>query len=308
MGYDFELDRVKRELTAMGAKSCMVQLPEGLKQFGPQIAGELEKAGFRAVISLERCFGACDVLRGGYDATLHYAHAPYARKEPKTVYVELRQEADAGRIADSAEHKLRAKNVGLVTTIQFLNVLPKLKQELEKRGFAVEVGKRGHYTYYDGQVLGCDFFAATNCKKAQEFIYVGSGRFHPIGVAEKTGKRVVQVNPNDDYKAQEFASGIWEKEKWLRISKASDARSWGIVLCSKKGQRNVHAADNAKRWLEEKGRKATLLELNDIIPQALEYAPFDAFVITACPRIVLDDWKNYKKPVLLAEEIKELLS
>ncbi|MBI4214958.1 diphthamide biosynthesis enzyme Dph2, partial [archaeon] len=270
-------------------------------------AGVREHGGSSPVdIGRRSCFGACDIIGNGYDATVHFGHAPYAKKEQKTVYVELRQQADAERIADSAGRELKSKKVGLVTTVQFLNVLPKLREELEKRGFEPMVGKRGHYTYYDGQVLGCDFFAATTLKEAEEFVYVGSGKFHPIGVAEKTGRRVVQVNPNDRYKTQVFLPGAWEKEKWLRISKAGEAREWGVVLCSKKGQRNEHAANNAKRWLEEKGKKATLLELNDITPQALEYAPFDAFVITACPRIVLDDWKNYRKPVLLAEEVKEL--
>jgi len=53
-------------------------------------------------------------------------------------------------------------------------------------------------------------------------------------------------------------------------------------------------------------KKAYKIIIENITPDVLDYLPFDAFIITACPRIVYDDWKNYKKPVLLPNEYEEL--
>jgi len=93
------------------------------------------------------------------------------------------------------------------------------------------------------------------------------------------------------------------REKFLRIAKAHDSRVFGVVIGTKPGQKNFEEGEKVRKKLERKGKKAYLIAMNEISPERLDYLPFDAFVITACPRIVMDDWKNYKKPLLLPEDI-----
>ena len=68
--------------------------------------------------------------------------------------------------------------IGLVTTIQHMHKLEEVKTFLEKKGKKAVIC---------GQVLGCNA-SCTAGKDVDAFLYIGSGRFHPIGVALKTLK------------------------------------------------------------------------------------------------------------------------
>ena len=41
-GFDFEEERIKQEITKLGAKRVLLQLPEGLKPEGPRLAKIVE--------------------------------------------------------------------------------------------------------------------------------------------------------------------------------------------------------------------------------------------------------------------------
>ena len=78
--------------------------------------------------------------------------------------------------------KLLPKKVGLVTTVQHKHELKKIKELIEKTGKKTVIG---------GQILGCDVNAAKKIKsKVDAFLYIGSGEFHPLGVALETNKKV----------------------------------------------------------------------------------------------------------------------
>ena len=72
-------------------------------------------------------------------------------------------------------------------------------------------------------------------------------------------------------------------------------------------KKKLQEAKELKKILEEKGYKAFIIVMDDITPEKLLGYQVDAFVITACPRIVVDDWKNYTKPLLLPEEVLEIV-
>jgi len=84
--------------------------------------------------------------------------------------------------------------LGLVTTTQFLGKTTEIKQYLENNGKEVfiEEGKQRN----EGQLLGCDVGAAIKIHdKVDAFLYIGSGEFHPLGVAMNTKKEVFTFNP-----------------------------------------------------------------------------------------------------------------
>jgi 2-(3-amino-3-carboxypropyl)histidine synthase len=162
---------------------------------------------------------------------------------------------------------------------------------------------KGARSTFEGQVLGCDFETISD-KDVDAILFIGSGQFHPLGIKAHTEKQVIAINPYD--KTIKEITTNFEKEKYLRITKAQHAKTWAVIVGLKPGQRNENKAQEAKQLLESKGMKAYLVILDNCAPQVIDYLPFDAFVITACPRIVLDDWKNYEKPVLLTEEVQLL--
>ena len=289
--YDFEINKIKKEIKKRKAKKILLQFPEGLKTKAKQVMDELKE--FDVYLSAEPCFGACDIKTKGFDLTVHFGHSKMLPNK-KVVYVEMHSDLDIKKVVKKAAAKIKG-SVTVVTTVQHIHKLKEAEGILKKKGLKVVPAKKGKRTTYRGQVLGCDASAALT--KADFILYIGSGYFHPLFVSFITKKRVIQANPYDN-SVKLIKPAQWEKEKYLRISKAMNARSFAWVFSTKPGQKFY-----SKNKVPKKDYKVVM---ENIFPDALDYLPFDAFVITACPRIVYDDWKNYKKPILLPNEYKEL--
>ncbi|MFH0862577.1 MAG: diphthamide synthesis protein [Candidatus Altiarchaeota archaeon] len=187
--------------------------------------------------------------------------------------------------------------IGIVGTAQHLNMLDQLKACLEARGKKASVG---------GQILGC---RQENALKLDVdcFIYVGSGRFHPLGIALKTEKPVFILNP---------ISGVLdritdaEKRRWIgkrkgAIARALESKTFGIMVSTKDGQFDLKRAFVLKRRLEAKGKKACIFAAEELSPNNLIPFKVDCWVNTACPRIEGDE---YNRPVVNAAELEALLA
>ena len=289
--YDFEIKRINQEIRKRKAKRVLVQLPEGLKSEFLKIA---EKINAECVLSGDACFGACDIQTyPEFDLTVHFGHSKMLDRD-RAIYVECHSDLNISKVVRNAAKVLEGKRIGLLTTIQHIDELDKAKKILENSGKKAVIG---------GQVLGCEVSNAKKiADKVDEFLFIGSGMFHGIGIMHATGRRVLLADPYTG-----IVQGVDPmksfKEKHIRKAKAMDAREFGIVVCSKPGQKNIRSAERVKKKLEKSNKRAHLVFINEITPDKLDYLPFDAFVITACPRIVIDDWKNYKKPVLLPNEV-----
>lgn len=83
MNYDFELDRVVREIRKSKAKLVGLQFPEGLKTRAVDVAREIEgKTGCTTVIFADPCYGACDTKEMeaeqlGVDVVFQFGHDPF---------------------------------------------------------------------------------------------------------------------------------------------------------------------------------------------------------------------------------------
>ena len=289
--YDFEIGRINKEIKKRKAKRVLIQLPEGLKREFLKIADGLDA---EAVLSGDPCFGACDIQAyPEFDLTIHFGHSKLLDNN-KIIYVESHSKIDIEKVVKQAAKILTGKRIGLITTIQHADDLPKAKRILDKMGKRAVIG---------GQILGCDQANAKKiADKIDEFLFIGSGRFHGLGVVYATQKRVLLADPFTD-KIEGLDPMQSFKDTYLRKAKAADAYTFGIVVGSKPGQKDMGIAEKVKQKLEKSGKKAHLVLMNEMMPERLDYLPFDAFIITACPRIVIDDWKNYKKPILLPSEI-----
>ena len=86
------------------------------------------------------------------------------------------------------------KNIGFATTVQFLDYVNEIKNFLESKGLTIFVDKMRQK--YEGQLLGCDFGAADKVKdKVDAFLYIGTGIFHPLGIALNIDKDVFCYDP-----------------------------------------------------------------------------------------------------------------
>jgi 2-(3-amino-3-carboxypropyl)histidine synthase len=184
------------------------------------------------------------------------------------------------------------RSVGLVSTSQHLHTLEALKAFLEGRGKMVEVG---------GQILGCQQGNALRLH-VDCYLFVGSGRFHPLGLALKTDKPVFVLNPLSN--AMDSV-GEEEKRRWAgkrkgALAKALSSRVFGIMVSTKDGQMDMRAALRLKKRLQSSGKEAYIVAAEELSPSNVLPFAVDCWVNTACPRIAGDE---YGRPVVNASEL-----
>jgi len=287
-----------------------LQFPEGLKVHAIKVARQIEhETGATVIISADPCYGACDVadvdMCNSVDVLVHFGHRPLPIDyEIPVIFVDAHSNMDLLGCVGSAMSFLEGyKKIGLVTTTQHLHLLDEVADFLEQNGKKILMNE-GVGTSR-GQVLGCNFSAIKNLN-ADAFLYVGSGNFHALGIKLFTEKPVVVADPylGEAREINKFADRIL-RIRSARIAKAMDAKRFGIIVSSKKGQSRMELAKTLKKMLNEEGREGFILFLDDVSPNILlPFMDLDAFVMTACPRIAIDDSKMYKKPLLTPQELE----
>lgn len=310
-GFDFEEERIKLEIGKLGAKRVLLQLPEGLKPEGPRLAKIVEKAGAIPIISADPCYGACDLATAeaqslGVDLIVHFGHAKLVKHEPvPTVYVEARATVTVEEAVEASIPLLsKWNNIGLATTVQHLQTLETAKEILVRAGKTVVIGDAGRLPYA-GNVSGCDY---SNVKSiaddVEAFLFVGGGRFHALGIALSTSKPTIIADPYDKkaYSVDDEAQKII-RQRWSCVEEAVRAKTIGILVGLKPGQKNLDQALKIREMAEKNGKVAFLLAVKDVLPETLlEFPTLEAYVNTACPRISLDAPAKFSKPVLTMEE------
>jgi 2-(3-amino-3-carboxypropyl)histidine synthase len=322
--YEFELDKITALIKERGAQRVGVQLPEGLKTVATEIATEIAKVtGVAVILSGNSCYGACDVdekLAGIVDMLFHFGHTEnYLRKSvygktlrgkpvleedyhKKVVFIELRSTVDIKPVVERAVAEIKGDSVGLVATVQHVHALPDAKTALARSGKKVLIGKSNTVTY-DGQVLGCDFSSAlVSC---DEILFIGSGSFHPEGIALYTGKRVIAADPFT-LQIRIVEPDELRKKRYGMIARAMDAKSFGIILGLKSGQLNLTEALAVQRKAADKGLDAYLIAMDEITEARLLGFKVDSFVNTACPRLI-EDFVHFNKPVLSINEFEVVI-
>ena len=64
-----------------------------------------------------------------------------------------------------------------------------------------------------------------------------------------------------------------------------------------------------KKILKDANMESYIILLDNVTPDALlPYMDLDAFVVSACPRIAIDDSQMYKKPLLTPQELEIVLN
>ena len=312
--YNLDLDKVKRKIKSIDAQTVAIQFPEGLKVQAVKIAHEIEEeCDVCVIISGDPCFGACDVsdwkMKGCADLIIHYGHTPLPLKyEVPTLFIEAYSNIDLKEnLKKSLEHLKNCSRIGLVTTTQHLHLLNETKDFLEDNG--KEVLLASSPSTRKGQVLGCNFSSIKNLD-VDIFLFIGSGNFHPLGIKLFTNTPVLALDPynNEIRQMDEYADRIL-RIRFARITKSRTAKKWGILVSSKEGQYRMMLAKEIKKEIEENKMEAYIILVDNVSPEILlPYFELDAFVVSACPRIAIDDSQMYKKPLITPQELEIVLN
>ncbi len=280
------------EIKKRNAKRVMLQLPEGLKMKAASIAAVLKEAGIECIVSMDPCYGACDLVdsaaaQNGCDLLVHVGHSKFYRSfatDVPVMYFPWTIDIDFTGIDFSS---IREARIGLVTTVQHLGSLEKLKELLEKEGKEVIIG---------GQILGC----VRPEIDADAMLFVGSGRFHPLGY------KTVYALDIEKREIEKIDNNILEKRRFANIHNAKDAKTFAILVTTKKGQNELTGnAREIKKQLEDHGKTVFIVSMAEINDTNLLSVKADAFINTACPRIVDD---HFSRPIVNAVDIDLVIS
>ncbi len=311
LGFDFEEERIKQEITNLAAKRVLLQMPEGLKPQAPKIAKLVEKSGAVAIISADPCYGACDIAIAeaeglGVDLIVHFGHAKMVKHEPiPTIYVEARATVTVDQAVEQSVTLLSDyTKIGLATSVQHLQMLDQAREILVRAGKTVIIGDTGKMVY-PGQVSGCNYSNVKSItNEVEAFLFVGGGMFHALGIALSTSKPTIIADPYDNraYPISGEAQKIL-RQRFASIQEAKNAKKFGVFVGLKPGQKHLESALRIKELAEKNGKAAYLLAAREINPETLlEFPSFDAYVNTACPRVSLEATRKFGKPVLTVNE------
>jgi len=313
--YKADLQKALKTVKRKNYKRILIQLPEGMKIYATQIADKFSEAGCEVFISADSCYGACDIADAEAialeaDALFHFGHAKILEKTAVPVhYIEVEVGIDTLGLFSKNIEKIPAK-IGLLTTVQHLREREKIKKYLESKGIEVIEGEpKGRIRLGKEKciVLGCNFSCAASIEKdVDAFVFLGSGNFHALGIALATDKPVFvfDVVLNEVRSMEELKRKIL-KQRYAKILISRDKAVFGVIVGSKKGQRRLKLAYGIKSKIERPGKKAYILYLKEISPEALmPFRDIEVFVNTACPRITIDDAERYKKPMISCTELE----
>lgn len=313
--YSLEENRIFDEIKRRGAKRILLQLPEGLKPLGFELAQRIEKeTGAEVFLSGDPCYGACDLALMpkefvNAELLVHIGHAaiPGEFTDENVMYVEARADVSIESPMGQAVKMLQTEQViGLASNVQHIHQLEKAKQILEENGKQVLIGRASGWLKYPGQVLGCDYGSIRAiAERVDAIVVLSGGDFHALGIPLSTGKRTIVVDP-----FQGLAKDMTEvcrkllRKRWANIIKFKEAKRIGIILGLKSSQMNISLSRRVKELLEAKDYSVVILCATEVIPETLEsFTDLDAYVEISCPRISTDDQERYRKPLLNPEEV-----
>jgi diphthamide biosynthesis enzyme Dph1/Dph2-like protein len=177
------------------------------------------------------------------------------------------------------------------------------------------IGKKAKARLCFSQMVGC----VLPCK-ADAYVYVGDGLFHPLSIAKLQMQQLLEeklekaeeidfrfvlkpiyvFNPlnNSFFSLQEqhakeiekLVDGI--KARWLKFNLA---KSYGIIVSIKPGQKNMKVALEIKRLLLGLGKKAYLFLADTIREEELANFNIDFWINTACPNVEMPGMCNARE-------------
>ncbi len=223
----------------------------------------------------------------------------------KLLFINAKAKLNDIDLAEAIKAIKNYKTISLISTVQFLHLLDKTKAKLEAAGYKVLIGMPKVHAINKGQVLGCDVSAIA--EKADCVLYIGTGKFHPLGIAASSAANLPMfcVEPFSGSVERVSAQEIrkFQLKQQARIVGFKAAKKVGILVTLKPGQHEMQGhVERIKEKLEKEGKQVFVFIGDTINPSELENFPqIEAWVNTACPRMV-DDQELYKKPIVNASE------
>ena len=314
MTLNFEIPTLIKELKKRKPKKILVQLPEGIKQNVSEISDAIENLGIEVIFSGETAWGGCAIALQeaqtlGADLIVHFGHAkfidlPKGKDIPKVLYVEVKDELNLEPLLKKSLPALKKfKTLGLSYSIQHRHDSEKIKKFYEDNGKIVVFSKKIGLVAYEGHIVGCQYSGLRAIESQVEGFVIIGNRFHSMGAVLSVEKPVVLVDVyNNEIKNMKNQRGKILRQRLFSIEKLKKAKTIGVVVEIKPGQK-FGSAKYLMGELKKQGKKPVLITMSEFTPdKIMNFYNIDAFIETACPRIAIDDFAKYHKPILTFKE------
>ena len=319
-GYSLDFSTVFEQMKKNHWHRILLQVPEGLKHKALSLCTFVEQQTKSiCYVQVDPCYGACDLVSPDQlahldiDAVIQIGHLPIPSMKKdmqKTPYffVNALSTHNVISVVEKALSSLEGTKIGILTTAQHINQLENISSLLKKKGFKPILSPGDNRIMQEGQILGCNFSAGKRiADEVDSFLFVGSGLFHALGLLLVVNKLVVIADPYSQQVKKDELIDLKDsilRQRYGAIAQAKTANTFGILLGLKSGQQRRKLAEKLYSFLRSKNISSFLLTVDHITPSYLEGFPsVDCFVSTLCPRIAIDDYAQFKKPVLTPVEL-----
>ena len=204
----------------------------------------------------------------------------------KTLFIETRKKFNDSEIKYELLEKLPGNTISIAATVQYLDLVPKVKIYLETLGGKVLIKKGAHY---DAHVLGCNSSAFD--KSADTLLMITDGKFHAINNAIQIQKEIFVFTTRTLEKVEQEEIDAHNKRTLTKKKKFLAADVVGLIVSSKSGQ-HQKAIYNIRERIEKSGKRVYVFECGDIDVGEFENFPqVQIWVNTACFGLARDDMR-----------------
>jgi len=307
MTLNFEKEKLVAELKERKPRKVLVQLAEGIKRDASEIASWVEEAlpGTECIFSGETCWGACSVAVQeaqalNADLLVHFGHAQFIEVDFPILYMEVQDILDLNPILNKSLPLLENyKSIGLSYSIQHRHDIQKVIKFYENHGKKVTLSQKAGTNAYEGHITGCEYRGLKAIQDNVEAFVILGNQFHSMGATLALRKPVILIDVyNDDVRSMAGLKEKILKQRLFSIEKFKEARNIGIIVEIKPGQKFGNPIKLLEK-MKNAGKNAIVITMSEITPdKIMNFYHIDAFVELACPRIALDDFAKYEKPIL----------
>jgi 2-(3-amino-3-carboxypropyl)histidine synthase len=317
--YDLEIESILKQIREKNHKSVLIQFPEGMLDQPLQLVlKRLSEINISVYVSGKPSYGICDLALNiaktlKVDFLIHFGHSKFGFEsifnlESSSVldimvipaFYSPQKKFNYSKLIKMLQENDWRK-IGLSSTIQHQKTLKELDDHLQECGFQI-------YQENDGQILGCNVHNLDMQNvELDGIVSVHAGYFHTHGILLNIDIPLVQFNP---YSEDVTFYGKDSRKKALQkrfgvIESTRKAKTWGILGSSRIGQYNERVITRIEKILLSKNLEYVKIISDNINPGSISnFNWVDSWVVSACPRIAIDDAVRYLKPIITFNEFK----
>lgn len=202
----------------------------------------------------------------------------------KTLFIETRRKFKDPEINLSLLDSLKGKTISLAATIQYIDLIPKVKKYLESKNKKVVI-RQG--AYHKAHVLGCNSTALD--KTADDILIITDGKFHAINNAIQIQRPIHVFSGKALEKITQEEITSHNKKTLAKQKKFLLSDSVALIVSTKHGQHHKQIS-KIKTKIEKLKKKVYIFECNHINTSEFENFPqIKIWINTACFGLARDD-------------------